>query len=262
MTKRKGTDEYLRFKMSDAKLLAMRESLRSQLPNLTDEQFFELTKEQRLAPGDPPPWGGYTVDERVAILAALPRVEEEYVAELIASMEMRVRIPELDINELSKVTNQLADARDRELRDLNNPIRALKGRIADMRDIIADGDAPEPIHYAAVAALQALETYRDHLSEEYDNIFKENSALRSRQRPGAENIFKKMLFGAVEREWRRSGGTVDFGDDYKRFFRAIVDPPFRDPWVQRVNGVAPADGMFKAHVEAVRKREKSERSQN
>ncbi|MBB6309696.1 hypothetical protein [Xanthobacter tagetidis] len=262
MTKRKGTGEHLRSKMSDAQLSVMRESLRSKLPNLTDEQFYELTKKLRCRPGDPPPWGGYTTDERAAIFSALPGAEEGYVAELISCIEMTVRIPVLDINEMSKVTNQLARATERELRNLGNPMLALEDRIADVRDIIANGDRPDPIHYAAMTALKALETYRDHLRDEYESLLKEFSATRNRLRPSAQNLFKKTLFDVVEWEWRRSGKSVDFSDDYERFFGSIVDPPFRDPWVQRVNGVAPTDGMFKAHVEAVRKRDKSERPQN
>lgn len=267
MTKRKGTDEHLRFKKSGAQLSAIRESLRADrerlratshpyLPDITDEQFFELTKKQRLAPGEPPPWPGYTSEERETILAALPGATKEYIIDLIERAEMVVRIPELDINEIYHVIRNLVGARDNELNDIDKAIRTLRGRVTDMNDIISNGDYPDPIHNSAASALHALEIYREHLCEERDDLINEVTYLRSHQRPSAENLFKKMLFGLVEKTWRHAGGTVDFGDDYEKFFRAIVDPPFHDPWVRRVNGVAPSEGMFKNHVDAVRKRGK------
>ena len=258
MTKRKGTDDDLRGKLSDEALAKMRAGL----PQVSAEQFDELTRHLRLAPGEPEPWAGYTTEEREAIRIALPGATAEMIIDLVERVESMVRGSEADINTLSGAASGAVATRDRELKSLVEPIRALKWRVADMRDIVGDGDQPEPIHRAAATALKALENYRTLLCEERDEIAETAQEFASRLRPNRENIFQKMLFEHVARAWKRSGYKVNFGQDYRMFFESIVMPIYVSPWVQQVKGVAPSATMFKAHVQSVQKWGSPERAQN
>ena len=247
MTKPKGRNHNLRDKLSDATL----ERWRSDSPSISDEQFYELTKDLRLAPGEPGPWPGFSPAEREAIRLALPGATENGVADLIDYISMIVHFDEFDINERVPVERAIAKDLEDEIKALNAALHGINARIADRYD---DDDDPAPTYRVAEAARDCLEAYKAHLLRMLKMRRNSTERLAASMRPSAEKFFQNRLYDRVDNAWRKSGGEVDYGEKYRAFFEAIVIPIYRDPWVRSVHGVAPSKGMFKSHVDAVRKK--------
>jgi hypothetical protein len=60
--------------------------------------------------------------------------------------------------------------------------------------------------------------------------------------------FPRKLMKRTSDAWRRFGGQVNHGSEYRRFFEAVVRPVMDNSRIQREHGCAWTDGMFRTHV--------------
>jgi len=191
-----------------------------------------------------PVWHGYSEPQRQAILDALPTAWAHDLDELIGYLHMTIRVEEINPREFA----QSAEASSAKISAQLKAIEILKEELLDLCDEVHDDGYQRPIAEAAPTVLQTLRIYEGLLCAEKRHCDKRASALKAT--PNRQNWFQHRFFRVVAKEWTAAGGTVDYSAAYRKFWTAVVHPPFQDEWVKKTYNVALSEGTFQAHVTA------------